>query len=54
MGLDVSLKKKDIFIKVIMQHDDYGWMDDLQFMFFSTVFQSYQDDERVIMKGLGN
>ena len=28
-----------------------GWMDDLQFYVFSTVFQSYQDDGQVIMKG---
>ena len=26
------------------------WMDGLDFMSFSTVFQSYQDDERVILK----
>ena len=28
-----------------------GWMDDLRFYSFSTVFQSYQDDEGLIMKG---
>ena len=28
-----------------------AWMDDLQLMSFSTVFQSYQDDGRLIMKG---
>ena len=27
-----------------------GWMT-CDFMFFSTVFQSYQDDERLMMKG---
>ena len=31
-----------------------GLMDDLQFTSFSTVFQSYQDDEQMIMKGLCN
>ena len=29
----------------------FGWMDDRQLTSFSTVFQSYQDDGRVIMKG---
>ena len=28
-----------------------GWMDDCDFMFFSTVFKSYQDNGWVIMKG---
>ena len=28
-----------------------GWMDDLQFYVLSTVFQSYQDDGHMIMKG---
>ena len=29
-----------------------GWMeDDLKFTFFSTVFQSFQDDERLLVKG---
>ena len=28
-----------------------GWMYDLRFMSFSKVFQSYQDDGRLIMKG---
>ena len=30
-----------------------GWMIDLQFYVFSTLFQSYQDDGWVIMKGCG-
>ena len=28
-----------------------GWKDDLRFTAFSTVFQTYQDDEGLIMKG---
>ena len=28
-----------------------GWIDDFNFTSFSTVFQSYQDNERLIMKG---
>ena len=28
-----------------------GWMDDCDFMSFSTVFQTYQDDWSLIMKG---
>ena len=28
-----------------------GWMDDLNLTSFSTVFQSYQDDGQMIMKG---
>ena len=31
-----------------------GWMDDLQFYILLTVFQSYQDDEKVIMKAVCN
>ena len=27
------------------------WLNDLRFYVLSTVFQSYQDDERLIMKG---
>ena len=27
-----------------------GWMDNCDFTAFSTVFQSYQDDERLIIK----
>ena len=29
----------------------YKWMDDCYFLSFSTVFESYQDDGRMIMKG---
>ena len=28
-----------------------GWMDDLRFYVLPTVFQSYQDDGRMIMEG---
>ena len=28
-----------------------GWMDDFQFWFISTVFQSYQDSGWMILKG---
>ena len=28
-----------------------GWIDDLKFYIFSTVFQSYQDNGQMIMKG---
>ena len=31
-----------------------GWMETCTFTSFSTVFQSYQEDEQLIMKGLCN
>ena len=37
--------------KELVQSGTDGWIDALRFKSFSTVFQSYQDDGWVIMKG---
>ena len=43
------------FLEVHQPHvvaiQDDGWMDDMRFYVLSTVFQSYQDDGQMIMKG---
>ena len=36
-------------LHLIMYHSMYGWMT-CDFTSFSTVLQSYQDDERLVMK----
>ena len=40
-----------IAVRFSLQFFHDGWIDDLQFYVLLTVFQSYQDDARMIMKG---
>ena len=47
---DRFIKKKSELIFIFDGWMD-GWMDDAILTSFSTVFQSYQGDERLIMKG---
>ena len=35
---------------IFVEKNMVGWMDDLRFYVISTLFQLYQDDERLIMK----
>ena len=41
------MHQSEIFSRIVLD----GWMDGLRFYVLSTVFQSYQDDGRLIMKG---
>ena len=47
--LHEEIEDRDWMLKGIT---GYGWMDYLRFYIPFTVFQSYQDDERLVMKGV--
>ena len=46
--LHEEIEDRDWMLKGIT---GYGWMDYLRFYIFFTIFQSYQDDEWLVMKG---
>ena len=49
MNFDFAISRADVTCTCAMQED--GWMDDLRFYVLLTVFQSYQDDVWMMMKG---